>query len=187
MRKIFLAMIIIGISFFPMKQIDAQAKIGIQINIGSQPVWGPVGYDAVQYYYLPDIEAYYCVQQHVFCYYEGGRWVKRTELPPRYAGFDLYHAYKVVLNEKDPWRNHTAIRAKYVSFKGRHDQQVIRDSHDSKYFVIKDHPQHGKVVNQPKREVPPAKVRNQVKQTEKKEAREGRDSRENKEQRERER
>ena len=33
-----------------------QAQIKLSINIGSQPVWGPVGYHHVDYYYLPDIE-----------------------------------------------------------------------------------------------------------------------------------
>ena len=39
-------------------------------------------------------------------------------------------------------------REKYSSYKGRHDQEVIRDSHDSKYFVNKNHPQHKNWVKQ---------------------------------------
>jgi hypothetical protein len=41
-------------------------------------------------------------------------------------------------------------REKYSSYKGRHDQEVIRDSHDSKYFVNKNHPQHNEWVKQQK-------------------------------------
>ncbi|MDP3148558.1 MAG: hypothetical protein Q8N83_05455, partial [Ignavibacteria bacterium] len=34
--------------------------------------------------------------------------------------------------------------------KGRHDQQAIRDSRDSKYFVNKNHPEHNNWVKQQK-------------------------------------
>jgi hypothetical protein len=37
-----------------------------------------------------------------------------------------------------------------VSFKGRHDQHPIRDSHESKYFVNKNHPEHNNWVKQQK-------------------------------------
>jgi len=37
---------------------------------------------------------------------------------------------------------------------------VIRDSHDPKYFVIKDHPEHNKAIQQPKRAAVPEKTRN---------------------------
>jgi hypothetical protein len=41
-------------------------------------------------------------------------------------------------------------REKYSSYKGRHDQQPIRDSRDSKYFVNKNHPEHNNWVKQQK-------------------------------------
>ena len=51
------------------------------INIGTQPIWGPVGYDHVEYYYLPDIDAYYYVPQHQFVYLEGRQWRRSANLP----------------------------------------------------------------------------------------------------------
>jgi hypothetical protein len=45
------------------------AQVRVNINIGSQPVWGPVGYDHVDYYYLPDIETYYYVPTRQFVYF----------------------------------------------------------------------------------------------------------------------
>jgi hypothetical protein len=47
----------------------ASAQVRVNINIGSQPVWGPVGYDHVDYYYLPDIETYYYVPTRQFVYF----------------------------------------------------------------------------------------------------------------------
>jgi hypothetical protein len=118
------------------------------INIGTQPIWGPVGYDHVEYYYLPDIDAYYYVPQHQFIYQEGGRWRRAANLPSRYGKYDLYNAHKVVVNDRTPYKNAQVYRDKYATFKDRHDQQPIRDSRDAKYFVNKNHPEHGKWVEQ---------------------------------------
>ena len=130
--------------------VEAQLSISLGFNVDRQPVWGPTGYDHVEYYYLPDIEVYYNVSQHVFFYYEGGRWISRSSLPPRYRGYDLYNSYKVVLDEPRPYRNHKMYREKYSSYKGHHDQQPIRDSRDPKYFVNKNHPEHNNWAKQQK-------------------------------------
>jgi hypothetical protein len=121
---------------------DAQLHVNVNLNLGQQPLWGPAGYDRVEYYYLPDIEAYYNVSSRTYYYQENGRWINRASLPPRYRGFDLYNSHKVVINEPTPYRNHEANRQKYASFKGKHDQQPIRDSKDERYFSNKNHPEH---------------------------------------------
>ncbi|MDB5281910.1 MAG: hypothetical protein JWO06_985 [Bacteroidota bacterium] len=141
MKKIILLFALLAASFL---YNAANAQVSVNVNIGLQPVWGPVGYDRVDYYYLPDIEAYYYVPQHQFIYNEGGAWITASSLPGRYASFDLYNSHKVVINEPKPYLHHDIYRAKYVSFKGHHDQHAIRDSHDSRYFEIKEHPEHSK-------------------------------------------
>ncbi len=116
----------------------------LSINIGNQPVWGPVGYAHVEYYYLPDIDAYYYVPQHQFIYLEGGQWRRATNLPSRYGNYDLYNSHKVVVNDRTPYRHAQVYRDKYGSFKGAHDQQPIRDSRETRYFANKDHPEHAR-------------------------------------------
>jgi hypothetical protein len=71
-------------------------------------------------------------------------------LPSRYRGFDLYNSYKVVVNEPAPYRNHNKYRDQYSSFKGRHGQEPIRDSRDSKYYANPNHPEHNNWVKQQK-------------------------------------
>ncbi len=112
------------------------------VNIGSQPDWGPVGYDRADYYYMPDIDTYYNVTTHRYVYYENNAWVRRAALPPRYANYNMYNSYKVVVNERAPWKRADVYRTKYAAYKGRHDQVIIRDSHDDKY---KNHWQGGPV------------------------------------------
>jgi hypothetical protein len=128
----------------------AQIRLSLNFNLDRQPAWGPTGYDHAEYYYLPDLEVYYNVPQQRFYYNERGRWISGSSLPSRYRGHDLYNSYKVVVNEPTPYRNHETYKTKYFSFKGRRDQQPIRDSRDSKYFVNRNHPEHNNWVKQQK-------------------------------------
>ncbi|MBS1655580.1 MAG: hypothetical protein JSU05_12085 [Bacteroidetes bacterium] len=141
MKKRILGMGLILSSFVFM---SASAQVRVSINIESQPVWGPIGYDHVDYYYLPDIDIFYYVPNHQYVYADHGRWRFSAVLPPRYAKFDFYTAYKVVVNEPKPYRRASYYRTQYARYKGRHDQEIIRNSHESKYFVIKEHPEHDK-------------------------------------------
>ena len=122
---------------------NAQAQVSVRFNIGVQPVWGPVGYDYVDYYYIPDIDAYYDVNHRQYVYFEDGRWITSGGLPPRYHDFDIYHAHKVVINEPSPWLNHERYRNQYSQYRGRHDQVIIRDSHEDRYRENPNHPEHG--------------------------------------------
>jgi hypothetical protein len=130
--------------------LTAQVHGSLKVNISSQPIWGPTGNDHVDNYYLPDIETYYNVPTQKYYYNEGGKWKNSKTLPSKYSNYDLYNSHKVVVNENQPWKNHATNQTKYASFKGQKDQQSIRDSKDSKYFVNKNHPQHNTWVQQQK-------------------------------------
>ena len=129
-RIIFATVIILGCLSF---KANAQVHLSVGINIGSQPDWGPVGYDNANYYYMPDIDAYYDVNAHQYVYLNNNVWVHSVSLPARYANYDVYHGYKVVINKRTPWVHNDVYRKKYASYKGRNDQSLIRDSHDAKY------------------------------------------------------
>jgi hypothetical protein len=143
MKKVIfiLALVLSGVAI---NTASAQLRIGLNINIGSQPIWGPVGYDHVDYYYMPDIDVYYNVPNRQYVYQERGRWIFASSLPARYRNYDLYSGYKVVVNEQYPYRHAAMYRTKYAAYKNNHDQQVIRNSHEEKYFQIKEHPEHNK-------------------------------------------
>jgi hypothetical protein len=111
----------------------AQIHVSLGLNIHSQPDWGPVGYDHADYYYMPDINAYYDVPNHVYVYNENNVWVRGRNLPARYGNYDRYHGYKVVVNQHNPWERNDVYRTRYASYRGRTDQTVIRDSRDSRY------------------------------------------------------
>lgn len=122
---------------------QAQVSMSLNINIGTQPLWGPVGYDYVEFYYLPDIEVYYWVPRRQFVYFYGGRWVFASTLPARYRHYDLYAGYKVVINEPRAYLHFRQHKVKYLPYKGQSWKQVvIKNSDDPKYYVVKGHPHY---------------------------------------------
>ncbi len=100
----------------------------VTVFVGTPPLWGPVGYDNVQYYYLPDVESYYDVYNSRFIYYEGGNWVHRKYLPVRYRRYNLYNGYKVVMSDyrgTQPYANFKQYKIKYAKgYKGQHQKTV---------------------------------------------------------------
>ena len=127
-----LAIILLISSIFSSNIVNAQG-IKLNINIGTQPDWGPVGYDHVEYYYLPEIQTYYDVPSHQYVYLQNNRWVRTAYLPRRYRNYDMYHGYKVVINERAPWERDNEYRNRYNGNGNRRDQIIIRDSRDEKY------------------------------------------------------
>ena len=115
--------------------IEAQGiSVSVNINIGRQPAWGPVGYDYVEFYYLPEINCYYSVNLNLFYYFWHGRWVAAQYLPYAYSIYDLYGMYKVVLvNVFEPWRYNQIHVRDYARYRGNRTQVVIRDSRDVRY------------------------------------------------------
>ncbi len=125
MKKIILLSSLLMAGIFIFKSADAQLRLSV--NIGVQPAWGPAGYDYAEYYYLPDIEAYYSVPERQFIYFDDGRWIQSGYLPERCRDYDLYNGYKVVINERNPWYHFNDHRAMYADYRFRHDQGMIRD------------------------------------------------------------
>src|ERR1041384_4498922 len=121
MKKLILATVIVAAAMLPVNKSDAQVRLNLSVNIGSQPVWGPVGYSHVDYYYLPDIEAYYYVPRRQFIYFSNGRWIFSYSLPPRYSDYDLYSGYKVVINEPRPYMHFDRDRMQYGRYRNYHD------------------------------------------------------------------
>jgi hypothetical protein len=146
-KRLFLILALAGVFLTNL----SKAQVSVNINIGSQPLWGPVGYDRVDYYYLPDVEAYYHVSRGQFIYLSNGRWIFSTSLPSRFARYDLYRGYKVVVNTPTPYLYFKDHRAKYAKYRGwMGKQKVIKYSDDPKYFVVKGHP-HGAPPGQAKK------------------------------------
>ena len=125
MKKFFyLSIIFLGLCMAS----TSQAQVSVNFNIGSQPLWGPVGYDYARFYYMPEIDVYYNVATRKYTYYHGNRWVTKSKLPGRYKNFNIYRTYKVVMNDRDPWRYHSRNRNSYSRYSNNYSQVVLRDA-----------------------------------------------------------
>jgi len=121
-----LKLVTLGIVLFFAGSVSAQ--VSVRFNVGVQPQWAPVGYEDSRYYYLPDVESYYDVENSMFIYYEGNSWVHRSYLPNRYRNYDLYNGYKVGMGNyrgNTPYYNHREYRDRYSNGRNRSAQRTI--------------------------------------------------------------
>ena len=113
---------LIAAGIFLLLSSFTQAQVSINVNIGTPPSWGPAGYSNVEYYYLPDVQAYYDIRNSQFIYLNAGVWIRSRNLPQQYRNYDLYNGYKVVLNDYHGTRPYTYFknhRTKYYrGYKG---------------------------------------------------------------------
>ena len=133
MKKILLLIVLVSAGLF-----SNYANAQVNVNLGLQPAWGPVGYNHVDYYYLPDVDAYYYVPNKKFIYLNNGNWIHSNALPVRYSNYNLYNGYKVVLNEPTPYLRYAKHKVAYAKYKGNNGKQVaIKNAKGPKSNVIK--------------------------------------------------
>lgn len=141
MKKV--QLLIFGLALFLLGSSSVSAQSGVSINVNLQPQWGPVEYDYVEYYYMPEYDLYYYAPQRQFVYLKGNKWITVNALPNHYQHVNLYNTYKVVINEPRPYLKHSYYSNHYKQYKGQHSKQVlIRDSKDAKYGKHNDSPTH---------------------------------------------
>ena len=140
---------------------SAQSQLSVNVHIGTPPAWGPSGYDDVRYYYLPDVEAYYDVHTSMFIYVSGNHWIRRSYLPGRYRNYDLYHGYKVVMNDyrgNSPYTHFKEHKMKYnKGYRGAEQRNIGERS--NRNYDNRDRQQS----NQSNRNVERRDERNQMK------------------------
>jgi len=151
--------VLIFMTLFLMKATFASAQVSLNVNINAQPLWGPVAYDHVEYYYMPEYDMYYYAPKAQFVYLKGNKWLFSNSLPYPYRNANLYSTYKVVINESKPYLRNDHYANQYKQFKHDHPKQdIIRDSHDSKYTKRKNHPNYSqnKAITPQHKNVSPA-------------------------------
>jgi hypothetical protein len=130
-----LKLIILGMMLFFVSS-SMHSQVSISVNLGMQPSWGPAGYSSVNYYYLPDVEAYYDIQASQFIYLSGGTWIRSNNLPQQYRNYNLDRGYKVVLNDyhgSRPYSNYKYHKQKYYKGYSRPQESISHrsDNHEN--------------------------------------------------------
>jgi len=95
------------------------------------PEWAPPVYHGARYYYMPDIETYYDLQNRDFVYLDNGQWLFANTLPSAYAGYNLNNGFSVTLNATvyQPWLHHQY----YISNYPRYYYRNVYASDDYRY------------------------------------------------------
>ena len=117
----------------------AKAQINVSINLGSQPQWGPRGYDYVDYYYLPEVQSYYHVPSKKFIYLDKNKWVHRKSLPKMYRNYNLYQGRKIVINQPSPYLQHQRYHANYSRPVVKYQKVKYYDNDRNKKYKKNDH------------------------------------------------
>jgi hypothetical protein len=69
--------------------------------------------NADQYYYMPEVDAYYSPYERVYYYNDGGRWVSNAYLPGEYRNYDWRTARRYEVRAHRPYLNANIYREKY--------------------------------------------------------------------------
>lgn len=69
--------------------------------------------NADQYYYMPEVDAYYSPYERVYYYNDGGRWVSNAYLPGEYRNYDWRTARRYEVRAHRPYLNADIYREKY--------------------------------------------------------------------------
>ena len=105
---------------------NAQVSVHIGFNIPARRVYVPapppqpvVVYDTDEfddsddYYYLPEVEAYYSIPRHCYYYQDGGRWISAAYLPGAYRNYDWRTARRFEIRGRRPYMRHDEYRGRW--------------------------------------------------------------------------
>ena len=84
---------------------------------------------ADDYYYLPDVDAYYDVTDQCYFYFDGSAWISAAYLPGAYENFDWRTARRFEVRAARPYLNDNFYRSRY---NGRQVAEFARTNYDNR-------------------------------------------------------
>jgi hypothetical protein len=111
----------IAISGLIYNTADAQIGIRVGFNFGPRRVYAPAPvvveqtpvYNDNDYYYLPDVDAYYNVDEQCYYYYDGDNWISAAYLPGAYHDYDWRSERHFEVRANRPYIHNDIYRARY--------------------------------------------------------------------------
>jgi len=101
---------------------DAQIRFHFGLRFAPRPVYVQAPVQAVynrpavyndDYYYLPDVGAYYNVNEQCYYYNDGGSWISAAYLPGAYRDYDWRSARRFEVRAERPYMNDNFYRDHY--------------------------------------------------------------------------
>lgn len=117
---------------------DAQVSVHVGFNIPARRVYVPAprpvvveeqpvydddaqvnyNYDGDDYYYLPEVEAYYAPAAHCYYYNDGNNWVTRAYLPGAYRNYNWRTSVRYEVRGYRPYLRHDVYRGRWGGYNG---------------------------------------------------------------------
>ncbi|HWZ13746.1 MAG TPA: hypothetical protein VNW95_00810 [Mucilaginibacter sp.] len=138
----------IAISGLVCKTADAQVGVHVGLNFGTpvyprhrvvveEPVYtepAPVVYnDYNDYYYLPDVDAYYSVGRQCYYYNNGYNWVATAYLPGVYRDYDWRSMRRYEVRAPRPYLHDDIYRTRYSGHEMREWNRPVYDRRYENY------------------------------------------------------
>ena len=141
-------------AFILLFTLQSNAQISVSLNIGSRPTWCDHHEEEFDYYYLPEIEAYYDVRSSVYIYLGPRGWIRSVYLPEYCHNYDVNQGYRVAIdyrgncpytyfnNHRERYyrENYRNYREEYYrpNYEHRREYAVVenrrRDNDDDNYY-----------------------------------------------------
>ena len=150
MKKLFIISAI-AVSGLGINAADAQIRLGLNVGparvvytsnavaVEQTPFYNS---DADDYYYLPDVDAYYDVTDQCYVYFDGTEWVSAAFLPGAYRDYDWRNVRRFEVREPRPYLRADFYRSQYNGRRfaewGRRD----RDDHFEGGYGNRDYDRH---------------------------------------------
>ncbi len=117
--------------------IKTTAQISVNISLGSRPAYNPpVHYyydDNVDYYFLPEIQAYFDNRSGLFIHYNSGGWVRTRS----FDNFDINRCQRIAIeyHGNTPYRDFVSHRQQYCNNNRREVVYVENhcNNHNNRY------------------------------------------------------
>ncbi|MDI9256961.1 hypothetical protein [Flavobacterium sedimenticola] len=79
--------------------VSSLLTVNAQTTENNPKVVAATSNSEIRYYYFPNMEAYYDMENQVFRYQHNKTWMVSPQLPPNYGGYSLYKNERVVLTD----------------------------------------------------------------------------------------
>ncbi|WPU96769.1 hypothetical protein SNE25_14690 [Mucilaginibacter sabulilitoris] len=130
-KLIILSAIAMGAVFYT-NNASAQISIHLGVNIPVHRVYVPAPRPVVveeapvyddadygdDYYYLPEVEAYYSVPNHCYYYNNGSAWISAAYLPGAYRDYNWRTAVRYEVRASRPYLRHDFYRSRWGGYAG---------------------------------------------------------------------
>jgi hypothetical protein len=115
----------VGIRLFPHRIFVPRPVVVVQPQepVYQEPV---VSDDDCDFYYLPDVGAYYSVTDQCYYYQDGDNWISAAYLPGIYHDFDWRYARRFEIRQSRPYMHNDFYRNRYQGF----DRDIARNHDD---------------------------------------------------------